>query len=190
MVSRRVHPMADVQPLRRTHETGAIAFGRDYMFSDAFRSLFREGMALVEDAATYLDGPGRDEARRLPRLSALAYADESMRLTTRMMQIASWLLVRRAVAEGEMSKEKATLQMARIRLVKNEHATHGADDSVLPRRLIDLINQSIRLQDRVVHADMILKNNSEEVPPPSGRNAVALQHLLIKSAFSRGTTHH
>jgi hypothetical protein len=27
------------------------------MSSDAFRSLFREGMALVEDAAAYLDGP-------------------------------------------------------------------------------------------------------------------------------------
>ena len=89
-----------------------------------------------------------------------------------------------------MSKEKAMLQMARIRLVKNEHATHGSDESVLPRRLIDLINQSIRLQDRVLHADMILKNNSEDATPPSGRNAVALQHLLIKSAFSRGATHH
>jgi regulator of CtrA degradation len=134
--------MADVQPLHRLQPSGAIAFGRDFMSSDAFRSLFREGMALVEEAAAYLDGPGRDEARRLPRLSALAYADESMRLTTRMMQIASWLLVRRAVAEGEMSKDKASLQMARIRLVKNEHATHGSDTTVLPRRLIDLINQS------------------------------------------------
>jgi hypothetical protein len=100
------------------------------------------------------------------------------------------LLVRRAVAEGEMSKDKASLQMARIRLVKNEHATHGSDTTVLPRRLIDLINQSIRLQDRVLHAEMILKNNPEEAPTPSGRNAVALQHLLIKSAFSRDTTHH
>ena len=182
--------MADVQPLRPLQNSGAITFGRDYTSSDAFRSLFREGMALVEDAAAYLDGPGREEARQLPRLSALAYADESMRLTTRMMQIASWLLVRRAVAEGEMSKEKATLQMARIRLVKNEHATHGSDPNVLPRRLIDLINQSIRLQDRVLHADMILKNNTEDAPTPAGRNAVALQHLLIKSAFSRGATHH
>ena len=182
--------MADVQPLHRTSATGAIAFGRDYMSSDAFRSLFRDGMALVEEAAAYLDGPGRDEARRLPRLSALAYADESMRLTTRMMQIASWLLVRRAVAEGEMAKDKAALQIARLRLVKNEHATHGSDATVLPRRLIDLIDQSIRLQDRVIHADMIMKNTQDEPTPAAGRNAVALQHLLIKSAFARDTLHH
>ena len=70
------------------------------------------------------------------------------------------------------------------------NATHGSDSNILPRRLIDLINQSIRLQERVLHADMILKNNSEDAPTPSGRNAVALQHLLIKSAFSRGATHH
>ena len=36
-------------------------------------------------------------------MTALSYASESMRLTTRLMQLASWLLLQRAVAEGELS---------------------------------------------------------------------------------------
>ena len=70
----------------------AIAFGREYVSSEAFRSLFRDGMNLIEEASVYLDGEGRQEARHLPRLEALSYANESMRLTTRLMQLASWLL--------------------------------------------------------------------------------------------------
>ena len=63
-------------------------------------------------------------AGRNPRSSnaapALVYATESMRLTTRLMQLASWLLLHRAVKEGEMtlaqaSKEKAKVRLGRLR---------------------------------------------------------------------------
>src|SRR3954467_12183350 len=80
-----------------------IDFGKTFVQSDAFRALFREGMSLVEETAAYLDGPGREESRKLNRQTSLSYASESMRLTTRLMQIASWLLVQRAVAEGEIT---------------------------------------------------------------------------------------
>ena len=63
-------------------------------------------MTLVEEAASYLDGPGREESRDLPRPAAVAYSTESMRLTTRLMQVASWLLLQRAVNEGELTSTK------------------------------------------------------------------------------------
>src|SRR4030042_608879 len=71
-----------------------VSFGAKFAQSDQFRPVFREGMALVEAAATYLDGDGRKEARKLRPPHSLAYATESMRLTTRLMQLASWLLLR------------------------------------------------------------------------------------------------
>src|SRR5262245_58194103 len=77
-------------PLR---EAGTVSFGERLAASQAFTALFREGMALVEETAAYLDGDGRQEAKALPRSAALAYATESMRLTTRLMQLASWLLL-------------------------------------------------------------------------------------------------
>ena len=75
----------------------------DFARSELFDRTFREGMELVEDTAAYLDGDGRRESKLLSRTTALAYAGESMKLTTRLMQIASWLLVQRAVREGDMT---------------------------------------------------------------------------------------
>ena len=72
---------------------------KDFASSELFDRTFQEGMALVEETAAYLDGPGRQESKSLDRRAALGYASESMRLTTRLMQVASWLLVQRAVRE-------------------------------------------------------------------------------------------
>src|ERR1700694_2332251 len=67
----------------------AVSFGERLASSQAFADLFRDGLALVEETAAYLDGPGRQESKKLERNGALAYATESMRLTTRLMQLAS-----------------------------------------------------------------------------------------------------
>ena len=42
-----------------------VSFAERLAASEAFKSMFREGMSLVEQAASYLDGPGRDEAKAL-----------------------------------------------------------------------------------------------------------------------------
>jgi len=97
------------------HGAAPIVFGRRLAHSDTFKSLFREGMALVEETAGYLDGDGRTESRELSRGASLGYATESMRLTTRLMQIASWLLLQRAVNEGEMTAEQAGQEKAKVR---------------------------------------------------------------------------
>src|SRR6202012_2653901 len=80
---------------------------QDFASSELFDRTFQEGMELVEETATYLDGGGRQDSKMLSRSAALAYAGESMRLTTRLMQVASWLLVQRAVREGDMNPTEA-----------------------------------------------------------------------------------
>ena len=92
-----------------------VSFGERLAASENFSRLFRDGMKLVEDTAAYLDGPGRQESKLLDRAASLAYATESMRLTTRLMQLASWLLLHRAVNEGEMSLAQATKERTRIK---------------------------------------------------------------------------
>ena len=86
---------------RSQGETALVQFSERLTNSAAFGSLFREGMDLVEETAAYLDGAGRAEAKALDRAVSLTYATESMRLTTRLMQLASWLLLHRAVKEGD-----------------------------------------------------------------------------------------
>ena len=86
------------------------------VFSQLVQAAYNEGMGLVEQAAEYLDGQGRVEAKRLSRLAATLYAAESMRLTTRLMQIASWLLLQRAANSGEMSRDQVAAEKSKVRL--------------------------------------------------------------------------
>ena len=85
----------------RTSESGLVRSANGSPIPRAFGTLFGDGMDLVEETAAYLDGVGRTEAKALDRSVSLTYATESMRLTTRLMQFASWLLLQRAVKEGE-----------------------------------------------------------------------------------------
>src|SRR4051812_49171698 len=87
----------------------------DFTRSELFDRTFEEGMGLVEETAAYLDGSGRQESKMLSRAGALCYAAESMKLTTRLMQVASWLLVQRAVKEGSMAAADACEDRYRLR---------------------------------------------------------------------------
>src|SRR5882757_8550360 len=97
-------------------ESQPVSFGERLASSQVFSDLFRDGMGLVEETATYLDGPGRQQSKKLERAAALAYATESMRLTTQLMQLASWLLLHRAVKEGEMSLAQAGKEKSKVKL--------------------------------------------------------------------------
>src|SRR5436190_14727489 len=128
-------------------DTVTVSFGAKFAQSDQFRTVFREGMALVEAAANYLDGDGRKEARKLKPPHSLGYATESMRLTTRLMQLASWLLIRRAVSEGELTLDQAIEEQRKIKLPVTGSDQPARDLGALPQRLRELIEQSVKLQE-------------------------------------------
>lgn len=93
-----------------------ISFAGRAASSSQFKALYVEGMALVEETATYLDGDGRTASKVLPRMASVLYAAESMRLTTRLMQMASWLLLQRAVNNGEMTRDQVLSEKSKVRL--------------------------------------------------------------------------
>jgi regulator of CtrA degradation len=158
---------------------GAVWFGARLAGSQAFADLFRDGMALVEETAAYLDGPGRQESKKLPRNGALAYATESMRLTTRLMQLASWLLLHRAVKEGEMSLAQAHKEKAKVKLSGVEHADEQ-NITLLPERLRALILRSKALQSAVRRLDTTIHSS----PARADRgNPVERQLGLLRAAF-------
>ena len=116
------------------NEAELVSFSERLANSAMFATMFREGMDLVEETAAYLDGPGRDQSKALDRASSLAYATESMRLTTRLMQLASWLLLHRAVKEGEMSLAQANREKTKVKLSAPQP---GSEDNLarLPEQL-------------------------------------------------------
>lgn len=158
-----------------------VSFGERLANSQAFSDLFRDGMALVEETATYLDGPGRAESKKLERASALAYATESMRLTTRLMQLASWLLLHRAVKEGEMSLAQADKEKTKVKLSAAD--THDASNmELLPESLRALIERSQKLQGMVRRLDNTIHTRvpADQVPLV---NPVERQLGMLKAAF-------
>jgi regulator of CtrA degradation len=144
--------------------------------SALFQRTFDEGMSLVEETARYLDGPGREEQRTLPRKAAMLYAGESMRVTTRLMQAASWLLVQRAVHEGDMNLEDA--QSDRYRLGSKEICFGGGpEDGVeaLPKTLQDLLSRSDNLYRRIARLDDVLFGNAAAPAGARGTQAMLEQ---------------
>ena len=146
--------------------------------------LFREGMTLVEDAAAYLDGEGREEAKALPRAASLAYAAESMRLTTRLMQIASWLLLQRAVGQGEMTRSQAASERHRVKLSRQDLASNAEVFGALPEKLRQLTIHSMRLQARVIHLDQLIYAPTADTFENS--SPVGQQLARLRDAFSAG----
>ncbi|WP_202049780.1 DUF1465 family protein [Microvirga mediterraneensis] len=159
-----------------------VRFGQSFVGSEAFKALFQEGMELIEETAAYLDGPGREESRHLPRQASLVYASESMRLTTRLMQVASWLLLQRAVAEGEITADQAQLEKNRVRLNSQDTATTIAEYEGLPARLRDLMGLATRLHARILHLERLI-SEAEEAPRAPGPNPVATQLGMLQRAF-------
>ena len=150
----------------------------NFVSSAVFDRLFYEGMDLVEETAAYLDGPGRTESKNMSRKTALAYAGESMRLTTRLMQVASWLLVHRSIEEGELTPFEA--QRDKYRLGSKEVCSTrdlGADQA-LPERLIELLGSSQSLYDRVNRMDENLYRPQQRV------DEVDRQMTRLKEAFN------
>lgn len=141
-----------------------VDFGKRYAGSKQFSDVFQEGMGLVEETAAYLDGQGRDDAKGLNRHAAIAYASESMRLTTRLMQLASWLLLQRAVNEGEMSLEDAAREKHRVNLDSVRPSDDGATVDTLPEALSSLITRSNRLYDRILKLDVLLNEERSDIP--------------------------
>lgn len=145
--------------------------------SSVFERTFKEGMALVEETAAYLDGPGRAASKRLPRMAALAYAAESMRLTTRLMQVASWLLVQRAVREGDMQIAEAATERYRLSGRPEPSAPFVAGAEELPEGLKGLIDQGRALYERVRRLDEDMYGTG------AADNAVGAHFARLQQAF-------
>jgi regulator of CtrA degradation len=150
---------------------------RDFARSELFERTFQEGMDLVEETAAYLDGDGRRESKMLSRSAALAYAAESMKLTTRLMQVASWLLVQRAVREGDMSPEAACEPRYRLNERKIDAEPSHPE---MPIALVEYLVRAEKLHDRVLYLD---RRMYLDAAPEPDANPVLSQMGLLEAAF-------
>ena len=165
-------------------EDRTVKLAEHLAFSRSFQPLFNEGMAMVDETAAYLDGEGRTEAKQLGRAGATLYAAESMRLTTRLMQVASWLLLQRAANQGDMSRSQVEAEKVKVRLEGLGTAKDAPQYLDLPERFRDIVERAIKLERRIAMLDREIYGSlaaSEE--PAEMQNPVGQQLNLLKTAF-------
>jgi regulator of CtrA degradation len=167
--------------MQGSSNVATVNFFTKFTASEQFEKVFKEGMSLVEETANYLDGPGRLDARVLERHGAIAYATESMRLTTRLMQLASWLLLQRAIGAGELTVEDARKENHRISLsdIGKGHDLAGAE--ALPDALKALVDRSLTLHLRIQKLDSMIStqtNETQSTPSPVNDQIDRLASML------------
>ncbi|MBA4130312.1 MAG: DUF1465 domain-containing protein [Hyphomicrobium sp.] len=162
-----------------------VSFGERFQASAQFDRVFKEGMALVERTAGYLDGEGRKASKALTGQATVLYTTESMRLTTRLLDLASWLLIRRALKDGEISEAEAQKKRARVKLQSLGRPSHIRGFTDLPEGLQKLIEESFALHDRIVQLDMSMVAPSEDIPALPASNPVGAQISRLQQAFAK-----
>ena len=159
-----------------------VRLAEHFTRSGKFKGLFADGMGLVEESANFLDGPGREAARKLPRTASVLYASESMRLTTRLMQLASWLLLQRAVGDGEMTRDQVVEEKKKVKLDQLASDIFGPGWDAVPHEFRELVRRSLVLHKRIKMLDDEIYG---EIASPETRqeNPVTAQINLLATAF-------
>ena len=175
--------MADIFDNNNTDQKNQpIRLAEKYAYSEKFRELFSQGMTLVEESAGFLDGRGREAVKILDREASVLYGSQSMQLTTRLMQLASWLLLQRAANEGEMNHSQVLEEKEKINLAKLPTIDASMKLDALPEEFIELVEQSLKLQERIVHLDSELYGNQNGAID-DGANPVSQQIELLSTAL-------
>lgn len=166
-------------------ERDAVSSPEAFTGGKLFDTVFTRGMALVEETAAYLDGPGREQAKTLPREAGLTYSAWSMELTTRLMQAASWLVMQKAVRDGEMRREDAAARKYRIRRDEPPLDPAAQKDRGLPPRFLELVGRAEALFEQICRLDEALYPAARPKGPanPVSEQIAALQRAAETGAF-------
>ncbi|MCJ7420312.1 DUF1465 family protein [Sphingomicrobium astaxanthinifaciens] len=129
-------------------------------------ALYREAMLLADEARAYFDVEGRRDRAELPAAARVAFAGESLKVTTRVMHIVAWLLTQKAIEGGEIARGTSAVQERRL-----GHANPPEADLLpaLPAEAQRLINLSTDLYERVKRLD---ENEHDPAPVESPARAL------------------
>ena len=94
----------------------------------------------------------------------------------------AWLLIRRAVSEGELTPEQAVEEQRKIKLPVSCGDQPARELGMLPQRLRELIEQSVKLQERVIRLDHMLDYNQLPVEGEAD-HPLEMQLSRLRAAF-------
>lgn len=126
---------------------------------------YDEAMELVHAVAAYLDGEGKTARDGLDEALRPVFTSESLRLTTRLMQVVAWLMVHRAVAAGELTPDEALTPARRLSGRDICLAPPLAGAERLPPQLKAHLDQSRQLYERIARLEERLLSPDQPANP-------------------------
>ncbi len=122
-----------------------------------FDSTFQEAMTLTREARDYLAYQEKSDLEKLSPVGRMVASCESMRITARVSQVVAWLLVQKAVHAGEITREEAAEPRFRLQGREVCEDSEAVAEEALPERLIELLDRSLKLYQRVARLDAMLE---------------------------------
>jgi regulator of CtrA degradation len=148
----------------------SIVEARTRMTPKLIDSLYVEAMVLADEARSYFDRNGREDRLALDPIGRVGFSCESLKVTTRLMQVIAWLLTQRAVEAGELSPSQARRDLRRLGEAAESDA---AVIERLPPGAAGLVQASQELYARVRRLD----EGSGLAEPPSSPARSLLNRL-------------
>lgn len=116
---------------------------------------YDETMTMIMEARNYM-AYGEARGRRYPGESTdLRFSCEALRVTSRLTQVLAWLMMQRAVVEGEITQQEALDEKNRLAGQDVCLDCQAAGDSSLPAGLRDLMERSFHLYERVARLEQM-----------------------------------
>ncbi len=136
---------------------GGLWYGEKRMPQPAFfRRTYDETMTLMVEARNYLAFSERRERERVGGMVGLRMSCEAMRVTSRLTQVMAWLMLQRAVHEGELEIEDTLREDCRLSGAGVCLDETFSQDETLPNHLRSLMDRSYRLYVRVARLEEML----------------------------------
>lgn len=131
--------------------------------------VYDETLGMLIEARNYMAYASPRHARRQPRQTHWFFVHESLRVTSRLTQVMAWLLLQRAIADGEIPATEACLDRNRLSGRNACLDNDGMRDECLPIGLRNLLTRSRHLYLRVSRLDeMIVARGLDAAPKPIG----------------------
>jgi regulator of CtrA degradation len=129
-----------------------------------FSKTYDEALALLYEARAQVGAGDGSRYVGAPPVVQLIYTRESMRLTARLTQIITWLLIQKAVHAGELDRAEAARPEHRLGAWRLCTTHDEAAIATLPPALQGLMERSYRLYVRVARLDDMVARDAASKP--------------------------
>lgn len=134
-----------------------------------FTKTYDEAFALIVEARNYMRHMEPRERRSAAGSDGLKFSCEALRVTSRLTQVMAWLMMQRAVQDGEVSLDEALRDDNLLSGQEVCLSVAAAGNLDLPAGLRSLLDRSFRLYERVWRLERMVLSRS------SGSFAMAAQ---------------